>query len=457
MVRKERKVREPGTRAANGESSIYLGGDGKWHGRVTVGTKDDGSPDRRHVERATENEVIRRVNEIERERDAGTISKAGRVPTVAEWLSEWVEEISKPTVRYKSYRAYESAVRVHLIPGLGKHRINKIQPEHFERLYAKMIAAGAKPGTAHQVHRTARTAFGEALRRGRISRNPVALAKAPRLDEDEIEPFETEEIRRLITTALKRRNGVRYVIALALGTRQAETTGLRWNRYDPSTRTVRIVRQIQRHTWKHGCSDPHVCGERLHKRRPCPESCTRHTRSCPAPCLPSCTSHARSCPQRHGGGMVEVDVKSRAGRRGIVLPDQLAELLEEHRVVQETERVRAGTEWQDGGWMFAQENGKPIDPTMDRNEWRRLLTDAGVRTARLHDARHTAATVLLLLGVSQRVAMEVMGWSHGAMAKRYQHVTDALRQDVAVRLDGFLRAGTETGNETEAGQEPDDE
>jgi integrase len=59
--------------------------------------------------------------------------------------------------------------------------------------------------------------------------------------------------------------------------------------------------------------------------------------------------------------------------------------------------------------MFAQENGRPVDPTMDRNEWKRLLTDAGVRSARLHDARHTAATVLLLLGVPERAAMEVMG------------------------------------------------
>ena len=54
--------------------------------------------------------------------------------------------------------------------------------------------------------------------------------------------------------------------------------------------------------------------------------------------------------------------------------------------------------------MFAQPNGRPIDPTMDRTEWKRLLTDAGVRDARLHDARHTAATVLLLLGVPERAA-----------------------------------------------------
>lgn len=143
-----------------------------------------------------------------------------------------------------------------------------------------------------------------------------------------------------------------------------------------------------------------------------------------------------------------MEVKSRAGRRGIVLPNQLVMLIEQHRREQQREREHAGSVWEEGEWMFAQENGRPIDPTMDRNEWKRLLTDAGVRSARLHDARHTAATVLLLLGVPERAAMEVMGWSHGAMAKRYQHMTAVLRQDIAHRLDGFLWGPTETETET---------
>jgi integrase len=72
--------------------------------------------------------------------------------------------------------------------------------------------------------------------------------------------------------------------------------------------------------------------------------------------------------------------------------------------------------------MFAQLNGRPIDPRRDLEEWKALLREAGVREARLHDARHTAATVLLVLGFPERAAMEFMGWSNTAMAKRYQHI-----------------------------------
>jgi len=437
------------TRKPDGTSTIYFSEyDGCWHGRVTVGLKDNGAPDRRHVKRKATGEddkkaynaVAAAVRALENDRDNGAVRKPGRMMTVELWLLHWLENIAKPSLKYKSYRAYRTAVHHHLIPGLGKHKMdNRLKAEHFERLYAAIIAAGGKAGTAHQVHRTARTAFGEAHRREVITKNPVALAKAPRLDEEEVEPFEVEEIQRLIKAALGRRNGARFVLALAIGTRQGESIGLKWTRLNDTTRTLTIARQLQRQTWEHGCDDPHGCGTKYHKTEPCRDGCKRHKRKpCPPPCPPNCTSHARWCPARHGGGLVEVDVKSRAGRRGIVLPGQLYTLLVQHRAEQDRERELAADLWTDEGRMFAQPNGRAIDPRRDMAEWKALLAEAGVRDARLHDARHTAATVLLLLEVPERAVMEFMGWSNSSMAKRYQHVTAVLRGSIAKRLDGFL-------------------
>ena len=444
-----RNLRSEGSRASNGESTIYYSDrDGYWHGRVTVGVKDNGAPDRRHVCRkapsgrdddAARKAVTAEVRRLERERESGQVRKTGRAMTVEQWLTHWLENIARPSIKYKAYQAYRTAVHHHLVPGLGKHRIDKLSPDHFEKLYAGIVKSGRQPATAHQVHRTARTAFGEALRRGAIQRNPVALAKPPRVDDKEIEPFELEDIRRIIKTALDRRNGARFVLALAIGTRQGETIGLKWTRLDDQTHTLTITRQLQRQTWEHGCDDHRNCGAKYHKVKPCPKTCARHKRKpCPPPCPVTCTSHARWCPERYGGGLVEVDVKSRAGRRGIALPSQLYDLLVTHRAKQALERELAADLWEEGGWMFAQPNGRPIDPRRDMDEWKALLDEAGVRTARLHDARHTAATVLLLLGVPERAVMDFMGWSNSAMAKRYQHVTATLRQDIANRLSDYL-------------------
>ncbi|MFI7160485.1 tyrosine-type recombinase/integrase [Micromonospora chalcea] len=79
----------------------------------------------------------------------------------------------------------------------------------------------------------------------------------------------------------------------------------------------------------------------------------------------------------------------------------------------------------------------PVNPRTDYDEWKRLLKLAGLRDVRPHDARHTAATVLLLLGVPERVVIGIMGWSNSSMAARYQHVTAQIRRDIAKRVGGL--------------------
>lgn len=395
------------TRQPNGASSFYEGKDGYWHARVTVGVKDDGRPDRRHVMRRSKVEAAKELRKLERQRDDGNVRAPGRVGTVEEWLNYWVENIAAAVVRENSLAGYRVAVRVNLVPGVGAHRLDKLQPEHLERLYANMIRNGSSPGTAHQAHRTIRTALGEAVRRGRITRNPAELAKPPRLVETEIEPYTVDEVQRLLEAAAKRRNRARWAIALALGLRQGEVLGLRWPDVDLDTGTLFVRRARVRPKYRHGCGG-------------------------------SCGKKAGYCPQRIADRPETDDAKSRAGRRAVGLPDELVELLKSHHEVQERERDTAGQLWRDSGYVFTTETGEPVNPNTDYHYWKRLLADAGVRDGRLHDARHTAATVLLILGVPERAVMGLMGWSTTAMAARYQHITGVVRSDVAQRVGGLL-------------------
>jgi integrase len=88
--------------------------------------------------------------------------------------------------------------------------------------------------------------------------------------------------------------------------------------------------------------------------------------------------------------------------------------------------------------VFARPDGRPLSTNSDYHEWKSLLAEAGLRDTRLHDARHTAATVLLILGVPTPTAMALMGWSSASMAKRYQHLIDVIRRDVAKQVGGLL-------------------
>lgn len=407
------RKREQGTRAPNGASTIYYSEyDERWHGRVTVGVRDDGTPDRRHVKRKKEADVIRAVRELERLRDQGHVRGAGRAWTVKQWLTHWVETIAAPSVRPNTADGYRFAVYKHLIPGVGSHRIDRLEPEHLEKLYARMMESGSASGTAHQAHRTMRTSLNEAVRRGHIVRNPAVLAKPPRLAEDEIQPFTIEEVQRVLATAASRRNSARWAVALSLGLRQGEALGLKWTDVDLTIGRLTIRRNRLRPAWAHGCGG--TCG-----RKP---------------------GH---CPQRYNTRPDTAETKSRAGRRSIGLPPQLVELLREHQFEQERERADARQLWQDGGWLFGDPIGGVLTPRTDTKHWKELLAAAGVRDARLHDARHTAATVLLILGVPDRAVMEIMGWSHSAMAVRYQHLTGAILDDIAIRVGGLLWASAD--------------
>ncbi|GGO98520.1 tyrosine-type recombinase/integrase [Wenjunlia tyrosinilytica] len=423
MTEKETRTRQP-----NGASSIYLGKDGKWHGRVTVGVRDDGKPDRRHVERKTKAEVTKAVRELEKQRDSGTVRKPGKPWTVKMWLSHWIENIAKPSVSENSYDGYEVAVRVHLIPGLGAHRIDRLEPEHLERFYRKMQDRGSKPATAHQAHRTMRTALGEAVRRGHITVNPAEIAKAPRLEEDEIEPYTVDEVQSLLLEAAKRPNSARWVLALGLGLRQGEALGLKWEDVDLEAGYIRTRKNRLRPKYAHGCGD--TCG-----RKP------------------------GYCPERRQIRRETKPTKSRAGRRTIGLPDELVKLLCKHKEAQDRQRNEAADGWSEKGYVFTKPDGEPLIPNTDYHEWKKLLADAGVRDGRLHDARHTAGTVLLLLGVPDRIVDAIMGWEPGGAARmraRYMHVTDPMLKRVAKQVGNALWGAPDDGDSPEQGPDEGD-
>ena len=80
-----------GSRNPNRASSVYLGSDGSWHGRVTVGYRDDGALDRRHVRGQSKSAVVQKVRELEKIRDQGRVSRVGKRWTLAAWLEHWLE------------------------------------------------------------------------------------------------------------------------------------------------------------------------------------------------------------------------------------------------------------------------------------------------------------------------------------------------------------------------------
>lgn len=399
------KGEKPVTRNANGESSIVKN-DGRWHGFVWMGLTDNGKPDRRHVSAAKRADVVIKVRALEAKRDAGLAEATGKAPTLEAWLNHWLNNIAASRVRPRTLESYQSTVRLHLIPTLGHHRLDRLQPEHLESAYRSLMSRELSAATVLRAHRILSRALKVAMQRGRVARNVATLVDPPAVKRpDTALPLTVEEARQVLTAASQVRNAARWTVALAVGLRQSEALGLRWSDLDLATGTMNIRRGLHR-----------VAGQ----------------------------------------GLVYEEPKADRSRRRLALPAQLVEALKEHQTAQCAERLESGALWEEHGLVFAQINGRPIDKKADWTAWRAVLKSAGVRTVRLHDARHTAATLLLSSGVHPRVVMELLGHSQmRTTTDTYSHVMPALAKEAADQM-GTALWGPTTPTSTFTGSAPED-
>jgi len=398
-------------KAANGRSSIHRrAGSTGWVGWVSFGADPaTGKRRRKKVTGQTKTEVAAKVTKLEADRDGG-YTGTGAV-TVEAWLDLWIAT-KVGSVRPKTIVGYQ-VDRAHIVRALGDVELSKLTPEHIEGMYAEILASGCGPATTTHVRATLGAALGTAARRGRIARNPVTAATSPRQVPARVEPLSEAETHRVLAAAAGGRNAARWALALLVGPRQGECLALKWEDVDLTAGTIHIRQSLARAPWQHGCGSVPCDGKR-----------------------------GADCPQRHGGGLVTGPTKTAAGERTVALPAGLTAMFRAHRTTQTAERLRAGSTWHDTGHVFTDERGAALDPRRDWGRWKALLADAGVREARLHDARHSSATFALLDGVDPVVVMARHGWGSRVLLDRYQHAVVEAQVAAAAKTDArFFGAG----------------
>lgn len=214
-----------------------------------------------------------------------------------------------------------------------------------------------------------------------------------------------------LPAAAKDPHPARWTLALAFGLRQGEVLGLQWRDVDLDAGTLAVRRSLAVRIWQHGCDG--TCGRK----------------------------RGAECPSRHSGGLVAAEPKTPSALRTLTLPLPLVDQLRAEHERQSAQRLALGDLWEPGpgdGWVFPAPTGGPIHPARDWRSWKELLTAAGVRDARLHDARHTSATTMLVLGLDARTVMGLLGWSQVSLTTRYQHVVPELRAEASRRIGDHL-------------------
>jgi integrase len=362
--------------------------DGSWESRVTLGYGPDGRQIRKSFYGATRTEVQQRLTRAMRELKEG-LPAPDENQTVKKFLTHWLEDCHKPSVRHSTYVRSEQAIRLHIVPVIGHIKLTKLSPHQVQGLLTRKRDAGLAPRTVQIIHAVLRVALNQAVKWGDVNRNVAMLAKAPRTASKEIDSLNPDEVRTFLKAISGHRLEALFVLAITTGLRQGELMGLRWADVDLDEAQLRVTFTLQRFDGEYRLVEP----------------------------------------------------KSRTSRRTVALPKTAILALRAHRTRQIQERMLVGPEWIDTGMVFTGLKGNYLNACVASQQFHKILKTAGLRHQRFHDLRHCCASMLVAAGVHPRVVMEVLGHSQISLTMNtYSHVIPDLKRETADKMDAILGA-----------------
>lgn len=363
-----------------------------WYWKVDVGT----SPEGRRIQKKkggyrTRAEAGRALNRVLAQVADGT----WQVPvkdTLGQYLLEdWLPG-KKPSVRPTTWEGYRWLVESYVVPHIGSLLLTSLRPPTFQKLYAQLLEDGGRrskglsPASVGAVHRVLRVALTDAVSWGLLSSHPMAGVRPPRDDSDQ-EPLRfwtPSELARFLKSTEGTRLFPLWRLLAYTGLRRGEALGLHWDDVDFEEQRLQV-----RHSLKY------VRSQGLHLGPP----------------------------------------KTRAGRRTVVLDDSTARILQAHRARQAQERLSAGAAWEDTGLVFTRPTGAPLHPSWVTDAFRSAQRHVGVPEIRLHDLRHTHATVLIGRGIHPKAVQERLGHTNIAETMdTYTHVLPDAQSAVRAAL-----------------------
>lgn len=369
---------------SGGEGSIYEARPDQFRAQITI----DGQ--RRSFSGSSRTKVRNSLNLALRQGVSARTTQTVGAFLTDEWLPSTATKVRPSTLQY-----YEYAVRVHLAPSpLGRSRLDRLTPQDVDDFCTVKLDSNLSAQTVSHLRTILRTALNQAVRRGKISSNPVTLSEPVRVRKVEVVPFTVTEAQAILEAAKGERLEALFVVSLSLGLRQGELLGLRWQDVDLDAGTLQI---------RHGL--------RRQKR-------------------PGRTST-----------LTLIEPKSERSRRTLRLPAPVIDALRTNKERQESQdRPLAGGRWQGGEHVFASTLGGPLSASnFTRSDWRRVLDRAGVPRSKFHKTRHSAASFMLAQGVPMRVVMEILGHSQIALtANLYGHIEAAQTQAAADKVATLL-------------------
>lgn len=371
-------------RRGNGEGNIYRRKDGLYEARYTIDTPT--GPKRKSIYAKTRKEADEKLTQVKADRNRGLVFDGDDQP-IATYLENWLENAVRDTVKQTTFENYAYIVRQHLIPELGSVKLKDLKPDRARRLYRKKLDFGLSRRTVRLIHTVLSKSLKQAVLDGILPRNVCEAVKAPRNTKREMHPLSPAETRLFLETAKGDRLEALYVVAISTGLREGELLGLRWTDVNLERGAVQVRQQLTR---------------------------TKDGLSFTSP--------------------------KRGKSRNVKLTEKAVEVLKDHYNRQNEDRARLGNFWKNSGLVFTSTVGTPMDVgNLTYRSFRPLLKRAGLPQIRVHDLRHTAATLLLGKGVHPKIVQEMLG--HSTIAQTmdtYSHVLPDMQEGAVAAMQDTL-------------------
>ena len=370
---------------ANGEGSVYQRkSDGKWVGSLSL---PDGK--RKIFYGKKQAEVIKKLQAALHEFQQGMLVLAPQEP-LKTYLERWLEDVHRPAIRVSSYVKYRKLLKNYLIPGLGHIALQKVTPQQVQFFYSSLLKRGLAPKTVKDVHGVLHKALETAVSWNLVARNVCDVVSPPRVPEAETIVLTLPQARALLAQVREHRLEPLLMLALTTAMRRGELLALRWSCINFEERSLQVKRTVD--------------------------------------FIPRF-------------GFVETEPKSKKGRRNILLAGFVTEALQAHRLHQAELRQHLGMTWIEKDLVFTNGHGDYFSPNTLLKIFGRILKQTGLPHVRFHDLRHSAATILLAMGVHPKIVQEILGHSQISMTfDRYAHMLPSMQEDVPGKWDEMFRS-----------------
>ena len=357
---------------------------------MTVGINPGtGKAIRRSIYGDTQAAVRKEMTVILREIDRGTYLTPQKI-TVGQWLDEWLDTYAANKIKPTTYLHYQACIKNYIKPQIGAVELQALRGVHIQKIYNAMTNNGLSGKTVKNCAAVLHKALSVALKQGIIVANPCDAAEQPKVVQREIAPLRDEDIPKFLEAIEDSPFRNSLAVCLFAGLREGELLGLPWSQIDFEKGRITVSQQLQR--------------------------------------------------EKKTGGVYYIADTTKSGKPRTIEPPPLCfDYLRDEKRRQTENRLRAGELWNNpDNLVFTDELGTHLAIHTFYKYYKRIVASIGRPDARVHDLRHTAATVMIASGADIKSVQDFMGHATASFTLNvYAHTSEQMMKDTAARAQSY--------------------